>query len=784
MKTYRKLSAALMACMMVMSSVSFTACNDDDDEFNTNQYTGGVKLNVFGPCPVARGGELRFLGSGMNQINSITLPGAGDITDITVVSDEEIRITVPQNATVGKVVLHSSKGDITTLTDITYSEPIVLETLSPLAIKPGNELTIKGDYLNLIHEVIFADEVIVPETEFAAHSRYEIRLTVPEEAQSGKVIISDAAELPNWIYSDDELAVTLPAVAKVTDLSDAKPGDEIALAGTDLDLVKSVVMPNGDEVEFSVADGKIKFTLPANVSNGTISMIPASGVKVAIATIGVALPEEVQAIPAADLWAGDILTLKGVNMEVVTTVGFPNVADPVAPESKSATELTVKVPVGTQSGNVVLNTGSGLTVEVPVTTLKPQNVAYNPVPASLAGQLTVNGKNLQNVKTITIDATAIEVSNPTETSFSVIVPATLNAGENAVTVTLTNDEVVELPAIELSAPECAYATVLPGEDDEIKAGELLVLTVANGDKLTDVKVNGASVQYILNGETLYISIPGSTGKNATVTLVSSNGEISYNIAVIPMTHVEKVVMDQIRDLGSWTGEADGGAFRIYKEALEGVPAGAIMTFHIAPYKGFQIQLNNANWGTFDMIEEWDNWEGMTTVSIELTSEILNNIMTTDDGWSTTAMVVQGAGTIVNKVTVEWENSLEVTLWEGEAIADDWGNQPNILSDAGAELSAAGAKVGQTIYFYITPLDSDWKVQIIEGHWGPTYASYCAVGSDTEGGKFTEIDLAANKGRVSIPVTQELLDAAYTQQWWGGTFLLNGDNVKCTKVTIE
>lgn len=781
MKTYRKLSAALMACMMVMTSISFTACNDDDDEFGTNQYTGGVKLNVFGPCPVARGGELRFLGSGMDQINSITLPGAGDITDITVVSSEEIRITVPQNATVGKVVLHSSKGDITTLTDITYSEPIMLESVSPLAIKAGSELTLKGDYLNLIHEVIFADEVIVPETEFAAHSRYEIRLTVPEEAQSGKVIISDAAEIPNWIYSDDELAVTLPAVAKVTDLSDAKPGDEIALAGSDLDLVKSVIMPNGDEVEFTVADGKIKFTLPANVSNGTISMIPASGVKVAIATIGVALPEEVQAVPAANLWAGDVLTLKGVNMEVVTTVVFPNVADAVTPESKSATELTVKVPVGTQSGNVILNTGSGLTVEVPVATLKPENVAYNPVPASLAGQLTVNGKNLQNVKTITIDATAIEVSNPTETSFSVIVPATLNAGENAVTVTMTNDEVVELPAIELSAPECAYATVLPGEEDEVKAGDLLVLQVANGDKLTDVKVNGASVQYILNGETLYISIPGSTGKNATVTLVSSNGEISYDIAVIPMTHVENVVWEGMWENTGWGGNQDlaWGGFD-----WSTVPAGAVMTLYMTPTVDegawWCVSLRHGQgWGNLPepIPGQYDNPEN-GILSVELTANVLADII--ENG----GLVITGSQFILNKVVIEWENSLEVTLWEGEAIADDWGNQPNILSDAGTELAAAGAKVGQTIYFYITPLDADWKVQVVEGHWGPTYASYCAVGSDTEGGKFTEIDLAANKGRVSIPVTQELLDAAYTQQWWGGTFLLNGDNVKCTKVTIE
>ena len=35
-----------------------TSC--DNDEISTNQYVGGISLNVFGPSPVLRGGELRF----------------------------------------------------------------------------------------------------------------------------------------------------------------------------------------------------------------------------------------------------------------------------------------------------------------------------------------------------------------------------------------------------------------------------------------------------------------------------------------------------------------------------------------------------------------------------------------------------------------------------------------------------------------------------------------------------------------------------------------------------
>ena len=126
--------------------------------------------------------------------------------------------------------------------------------------------------------------------------------------------------------------------------------------------------------------------------------------------------------------------------------------------------------------------------------------------------------------------------------------------------------------------------------------------------------------------------------------------------------------------------------------------------------------------------------------------------------------------------------VEVVLWEGEAIADGWTNQPTILSDAGLELVDAGATAGQTLYFYFEPLEDSWQVKIVEGHWGPEYACICSEGNDN-GGEFTVYDLAGNGGKYGLELTQEILDAALTQQWWGGAFLLNGDNIKCTKVTL-
>ena len=319
-KTY-KFPALWMMCLMLFSCLTFTACDNGDDE-DTNQYKGGISLNVFGPSPVSRGGVLRFLGSGMDKVTAVAIPGCDDITDIEVVSDTEIRVTVPQTAQPGLVVLKTPKGDITTKTELTFTEPIALEAFAPAEVKPGSELTITGEYLNLIKEVIFADEVTVPADEFVSQSRQEIKVIVPDSAQTGKFILSDGAEIPNWIYSEGELEVTLPSVEAPLDLVDKKPGDVIRVSGENFDLVKKVQMPNGDEVEFTMtasSEGdELTFTLPDNVSDGEVTVLPASDVKVVVATVVVATPSNVVAVPAVNLRGGDMITLKGTNMDLVT----------------------------------------------------------------------------------------------------------------------------------------------------------------------------------------------------------------------------------------------------------------------------------------------------------------------------------------------------------------------------------------------------------------------------------------------------------------------------------
>lgn len=657
-KTY-KFPALWMMCLMLFSCLTFTACDNGDDE-DTNQYKGGISLNVFGPSPVSRGGVLRFLGSGMDKVTAVVIPGCDDITDIEVVSDTEIRVTVPQTAQPGLVVLKTPKGDITTKTELTFTEPIALEAFAPAEVKPGSELTITGEYLNLIKEVIFADEVTVPADEFVSQSRQEIKVIVPDSAQTGKFILSDGAEIPNWIYSEGELEVTLPSVEAPLDLVDKKPGDVIRVSGENFDLVKKVQMPNGDEVEFTMtasSEGdELTFTLPDNVSDGEITVLPASDVKVVVATVVVATPSNVVAVPAVNLRGGDMITLKGTNMDLVTDVTFPGVEEAVGLESQNSTEIKVLMPAAAISGDLQLNTNSGKATAVSIATAKPENISYSAATVPAGEALTVKGVNMDVVSAVVFSGNVeVTVSDATATAISLTVPTTAETG--ALLLKMANGESVEAPSLTIEKPVCAYLPALP---DKLVRGRIVELEIVNADKLTNVLLNEASVQYINDAAkgVLMLNVPAELDGTYSLKLISSNGEIAYDVLVVAN---EETVWAGPLDI-SW---GDGGRVLVPAVSFAKVTAGTVMKvyFDQKDQTWAQAQFNYGDWSgiAFSLFDttmvptDIYGWSFESRVmELTLTQEILDNIQAKQgdcEDQTNVGIIIQGSDLTFTKITI-------------------------------------------------------------------------------------------------------------------------------------
>jgi hypothetical protein len=812
--TMKKIYKLFTLFAVALMGLSLTACSEDD--LDTNQYKGGVSLNVYGPSPVMRGGQLRFLGSNLDQIAQVEIPGVAPITNIQVIQagvPSEIRITVPKDGPQpGLITLVTKTNErITTKTEVNYEEGIEI-TSFPVSAMPGDVIKIEGDYLNLIYSIAFADNVVIGENDFVSHDRYYIEVIVPEEAKTGKLELytADLTTIDKSkveyqiIQTEKAIMIGSPTISALEGRDKAEPlgtitakaGEKITVTGTYLNLAKDVTIGGVSAVELKISnDGTgIIFTLPADAPDGDILIVCKSGVEVPVGKLNTVKPTECVAAPNP-VKAGKSLTISGKDMDLINAVEFDG-TDAVTGEgiTVNADKVVIKeVPEKATEGNLRLVMANGQRIEVAFTLVKPTITSYNTNPASAGSPLKITGTDLDLVKSITFgeaknDDDKFEVSANGKT-ITVTVPMAATSGKPQ--FNLANGTFVEGAELQIKEAVFCYFTELPADDAELKAGESFVLPVANGDKLTGVEINGEACQYVITGSNqLIIGIPTTAKKGSKVRLISSNGEITYTFDFIPNTEVTTVL---------WTGQAvaddwkdqpyvlsDGG-----KELTDaGVVAGDIITFHITPLEAaWKIQFVEGHWGpTYASIcsigndteggkfTEYDLDANKGNYSIEVTQAMLDAAFTQQ--WWGGVFVLNGDNVVIDKITTTHYNSLETTLWEGEAVADNWGGQPYILSDGGTELLAAGMKVGSIIRCYLTATDTSWNCQIVDGHWNPNTPF---EGCDFSSGNW---NLAEHNGAIEFTVTDYIYEHITTSGGWGGSFLLNGDNVICTKVTIE
>lgn len=779
----------LMAMLVLVSSFTFTACNEDD-QLDTNQFKGGVSLLSFGPCPVARGGELTFIGTGLNQISSITIPGCADVTDITRVSNNEIKIIVPKTAEPGFVVLHYGKGEITTKTRLTFTEPIgfAKTNFDKATIKPGETLTINGTYLHLVESVIFAEDVKVSELECSSPAEpmdETIKVVVPAEAQTGKIFLSfyvNGDTIPNQVLSDDILTVVLPSVAEIANLTGKKPGDKIELAGKDLDLVTKVTVAD-EEVEFAVADGKVSFELPVSTpSVAEIAMYPASGVKVTIATIGMTLPTELVATPAAGLRNGDEVTISGKDLDVVKAVKFPGVDAEVEFNTVDG-NIVVKCPEGFTSGNIELTTNSGVVVTVAIETLKPTFTSFAEAEVSMGNDVTINGENLDLVVKVLYsgagEGSVLEGATPTQ----IVVSMPASGPESGVlTLVMANGETAETGALTINAPEFCNIIGWPelGEGEMIQAGDLMTVTIANGEHLTGVEINGEPMQFIVNGDKLIMLTPYAGKPGSIIKLISDNGSIEYTYDFKPNTEIETVIWTGLVKAGNWADACKDLSWGGYDWST--VKAGTILRvkFTVDPEVGYcQMRFGNGSWNALPGTKEFEGADNdgnismpadATSYEFALTQEMIDEMVANG------GLVVCGTGFIITKISLVEKVSLEEEIWKGEAVVGGWSGSMGALSWGGYDWSTVSVGKTLRIHFKINPAkEYDAVIRAGNGSWAALPSWKLLPGSDNEGNVPISED-----GSLEIKLTQEDLDELVNN----GGLVVCGAWFIATKVGLE
>lgn len=670
MKNVNKIKTLLLSCLVLLG---LSAC--DNDDLSTQQYTGGVSLNVYGPQPVVRGGTLRFLGSNLDQVTQVIIPGVNPITDIDVRQSgipSEIWVQVPVDGPEeGYVTLVTANGEeITTLTQLTYEEPIVFEGFSPASAMPGETITITGDYLNLIHEVIFAEEVAVPEENFISHDRYQIQVVVPDSARTGEIILSDGAEeLPNWIYSEEELEVGTPTVTSITTDTRFKAGERLSINGTALSLVDyvrfegaevpSAALAEDDKEPFNVNENgtNLTLTLPAEAASGTVELVLRSSVTVTASQhFEVVVPTDIT-VTTSRIKAGNALALSGNDLDLVTSLSFPSNEEGTTIDggefTVAANSLTLNtVPETAIDGNLSLNMANGMSVAVPYTLVKPTVTSYSANPVNAGETLTLTGTDLDLVTGVSIGggSTATPIEGSTESNLTITVPMDSQSGP--VSLILANGTSVESGTLNVNEAVFCYIANMPEED--IVVGTICQVEIANGDRLTEVQVDGTSVNYIVNGNNLLFNVPTTAGSNSTVKLISSNGEIEYTFPFVSGVAEETVIWTGNFDLGNWANGMQDLAWGGYDfSALQAGNTIIVYFTQDATASSWQLKLGRgSDWSTLPDFQEYagggdatDLTAGATSFSYQLGANDVNEILTNN------GLIFQGANVTLTQISI-------------------------------------------------------------------------------------------------------------------------------------
>ena len=657
--------------VVALVGLSLTACSDGDD-LSTDQYGNEISLQSFGPCPVLRGGTLYLYGSNLDQIEEIDLPGADPITAYEILQSgkqSKISIQVPaEKCEPGQIVLKTKKGgEITSITPITYREDIEIKDFyvgdneSSKVGNVGDVVTIKGDYLNLMHGVIFAGSDTIKEAEFVGHDRYTIQVKIPAEARTGVITLTDTSKDGASLETKEELTINTPEVTPIKDRN-IKAGEVLSIKGASFDQIASVKFEGAtvDAADFkSQSAVEITVAVPAKATDGTFYVVTKSGIEVPVGNIITVVPTQLVATPNP-VKNGAELTITGKDMDLITGIAFPNAAESKLNKVET-TKVTSTVPEDAQEGDITLSLANGKTVTVAYTLVKPTVASCAPAAITAGEKTVIKGTDLDLVKSITfpgdVEQTVDKFAAQNAQTIAVTVPSAC-AG-TGFKLNLKNGTMIEVKdALSIkAATDPAIASITPGE---AIAGSTITITGKNFQNIQNLYIGSYKVnRYTSRTNTEIVCQVPATAEVGTYKIVMEDPDGNKiegpEFKVVPAekdiaTITTNMDNSAIKYPYNFTWD-DSGRFRIMKADLIklGVKVGSKMLFYKEAGATGQVQINNANWGGIDTVADWNGDQNCVVKVFDAAMmEAVNSIT---DGWSDTAFILQGDMKNVTKIAI-------------------------------------------------------------------------------------------------------------------------------------
>ena len=809
MKNIFKYSILLTLC----SLVGLVSCTHE--ELSTDQFSDdAVVFGAFAPNPVVRGAELRIMGSNLDKVVEVQIPGSEPITDIEVISSgrvSEIRVVTPaagaEDASItGPVVIIDKAGNAyKSKSDITFTEGIVLDSFSPATAMPGDVVTVKGDYLYNVQQVVLGGGVYVTGEQITEKSRRELKFIVPSNAVTGPVTIGDVDEnnnpdglIPNNVPSKDVLTIGDPTV-KAVDRGMLKAGAEITVEGTYLDMIAKaafrVTTPAAEEgaepaiadteVDFALAEDNksVKVVLPATVVEGEIVLTSFAGKDFKAGAYTTVIPTEVAIAAETRYKAGLNAVVTGKDLDLVTGATLGETAlDYVYADNA----ITFAIPAAAVDGAVTLKLANGKTVDTEAIELvKPVITAVAPLELYAGDEpVVVTGEDLDLVVSATLGGRAEEIEVAADGK-TVEVATTVSSVAGKVVLALQNGVTVEsTDEVKVNYHSLVIVTEMPAKQH---IGQEVVLKGSNYDLVENIFIGDVKVtKYLLRtAEEVRFIMPWNKVGMYNIEFHLYNGDVETVATPIEVQlELQTIVLwEGDFTIGSWNGNQDL-AYGAYDWSQ--AKPGDILQIIGEPVKP------DADWWCLSLRVgyDWKNLNGVpgqydncTSVEVKLTKEIIDHLV--DQG----GLILTGQDYKFSKISLIREISQEITVYEGPT-ALTWGDDGRF----GLAMNYfEGLNAGAKMIIYFSQTDAWGQVQFNDGWWKNDVVSFPELG-----GAYLNTDNAGGKDvtKMELTLTQELLDhiKATAGDYWGTNsdyhngdtrvaFVIQGSDWIIEKITV-
>ncbi|MCC6743283.1 MAG: choice-of-anchor D domain-containing protein [Acidobacteria bacterium] len=321
--------------------------------------TGPVVLG-FDPASAAPGEQIVISGRNFKDVTGVEFNGR-QAARFRVLSEAEIRATVPAGATSGAVTVVTRSGRASGRALLKVTAPPsagapTIGSVNPTAGSVGDRIDVTGTGFADVRKVQFNGV----DARFTVRSLTAIRAFVPQGATTGPIRVeTGAGQARSREAFTVRVPIPAPVIAGVTP-SRGAPGDVVRIDGSGFVDVQRVEVGGIAAAHQVISETRIRMTLPLNARTGPVVVIARSGRGTSSGDFTVvpkAVPPAIGRLNPDRGRIGDLVTIVGTGFVDVRRVEFNGVNARFS--VLSDTRIRATVPFGATTGRVSVVTAGG-----------------------------------------------------------------------------------------------------------------------------------------------------------------------------------------------------------------------------------------------------------------------------------------------------------------------------------------------------------------------------------------------------------------------------------------